>query len=160
MADSIINLWNLYRMYWISHAIPYFRLNRMSRSRKVLWSSGISWIKILSRANNIINFCEQYIMLSESYNQVILDDLISFLNNLFSCASIILSSERDILSSEQHTYLVNKILSCWNKMLRCLKVPVMENKYSENLKSYRSCKYWYNPSLDYCLERIIHSASQ
>ena len=33
-------------------------------------------------------------------------------------------------------------------------------KYSENLKSYCSCKYWYNSSLDYCLEIIIHSASQ
>ena len=38
MADYIINLLNLYRMYCISNTIPYFRLNRMSRSRKVLWN--------------------------------------------------------------------------------------------------------------------------
>ena len=28
--------------YWFSNAFVYFRLNRMSRSRKGLWSSGIS----------------------------------------------------------------------------------------------------------------------
>ena len=44
MADCIINLWNLYlyRMFWISNAVPYFQLNRMSCSRKVYGSSGIS----------------------------------------------------------------------------------------------------------------------
>ena len=32
MADYIINLWNLYlyRMFSISNAVPYFRLNQMS----------------------------------------------------------------------------------------------------------------------------------
>ena len=29
-------------MYWFSNAFAYFRLNRMSRSRKELWSSEIS----------------------------------------------------------------------------------------------------------------------
>ena len=46
MADYIIKLWNLYQMFWISNAIPYFGLNRKSRSRKVLWSPGISRIDI------------------------------------------------------------------------------------------------------------------
>ena len=49
MADYIINLWNLYRMFWISNAIPYFRLNWMSHSRKALWSSGISRMKYLPK---------------------------------------------------------------------------------------------------------------
>ena len=51
MADYIINLWNLYGMFWISNAIPYFRLNRMSRSRKALWSSRLS--RIVEKENVI-----------------------------------------------------------------------------------------------------------
>ena len=47
MADYIINLYNICRMFWISSAIPYFRLNRMSRLRKALWSSGISRVHVL-----------------------------------------------------------------------------------------------------------------
>ena len=38
-------------LYWFCNAFAYFRLNRMSRSRKGLWSSGIS------RIQDIAIFC-------------------------------------------------------------------------------------------------------
>ena len=52
MADYIINLWNLYQMFWISKAIPYYSFSWMLRSRKVLWSSGISWMRPYQQFQN------------------------------------------------------------------------------------------------------------
>ena len=68
MADYIIYLWNLYRMFWISNAIPDFRLNRMSRSRKVLWASGISQITKTHLSKYIENFTSKNWTFSDKKN--------------------------------------------------------------------------------------------
>ena len=44
MAIILLFLCNTDWLYWFSDAFVYFRLNRMSRSRKVLWSTGIKQI--------------------------------------------------------------------------------------------------------------------
>ena len=46
MAIYIVVLCNTDWLYWFSNAFAYFRLNRMSGSRKGLWSTGIKRMKL------------------------------------------------------------------------------------------------------------------
>ena len=75
MADYIINLWNLFRMFWNLNAISYFRLNRMSRSRKALWSSGISrmvsWYTCTETEIYVDNSLKQFNALNYSHIRAI-----------------------------------------------------------------------------------------